>query len=177
MKKLLLTASLLLLTHGAVAQSAFQASVTPDIAIVPRDETVRGLALSIWGENQVNGVHLGFVNGHVGQSSGFSWSYIGSYAESYTGVIWGGFFAYTTGDVIGWQSGAVNISQGTLKGFQSGLVNWSEDVTGLQLGFVNYTNHLNGVQIGLANVVKSNEWFTDLPDDLAKGFPIVNWSF
>lgn len=177
MKKLLLIASLLFLTHLAVADRPFQAALTPDIAIVPRGETVRGLSLNIWNENQVNGLSLGFVNGHVGESSGFSWSFIGTYAESYTGVIWGGIFAYTTGDVVGWQSGMVNISQGSLTGLQSGLVNWGQDVKGVQFGLVNYTEYLHGVQIGLANVVTSNEWFTDLPGDLAKGFPVVNWSF
>lgn len=177
MKKILLTASLLLATHLACAQSGFQASLTPDIAIVPKGDTVRGVALNIWGENQVNGLNLGLVNGMVGQSSGFSWSYIAAYAEDYRGVLWGGFFARSTGDVVGWQSAFVNISNGSLVGFQSGAVNIGSQVKGLQLGLVNYTQDLHGVQIGVLNIVRSNPWFTEFPNKLATGFPIVNWSF
>ncbi len=177
MKKLLITVSFLLVTHMAMADRPFQAALTPDIAIVPRGESVRGVALNIWGENEVSGLSFGFVNGHVGDSFGLSWSYIGTYAENYTGVIWGGFFAHTTGDVVGWQSGMVNISRGTMTGLQSGLVNWGNDVKGVQFGLVNYTNSLQGVQIGLANIVRDNAWFTELPRELAQGFPFVNWSF
>lgn len=177
MKKILLSISLLLITHVACAERPFQLSLTPDIAIVPKGETVRGLALNVWGENQVNGVNLGLVNGMVGDSSGFSWSYLGSYVESYRGVIWGGFFTRSTGDVVGWQSAAVNISSGTLVGLQSGLVNVGTDVTGVQLGLVNYTRDMRGVQIGAVNIITSNPWFRDFPSSLATGFPIVNWSF
>jgi hypothetical protein len=48
---------------------------------------------------------------------------------------------------------------------------------GLQVGAFNYTEHLNGVQIGIVNVARNNDWFTDFPDRLATGFPILNWSF
>jgi len=47
----------------------------------------------------------------------------------------------------------------------------------LQLGFINYAENLHGVQIGLANIVRSNPWFSELPQNLATGFPFVNWSF
>lgn len=176
-KKLTLTATLLLIAHVGLADRPFQLALTPDIAIVPRGETVRGIALNIWGENEVRGLSLGFVNGHVGNSAGFSYSLIGTYAEDYRGVIWGGFFTYTTGEVAGWQSALVNISRGEFTGLQTGFVNWGEDVKGLQLGLVNYANRLHGVQIGLANIVATNPWFTNFPRDLATGFPIVNWSF
>jgi len=177
MKRLITLLSILALGHSLHAEAGFQASLTPDFAVVDRGEVVRGVALNIWGENQVNGFDLGFVNGLKGESSGFAWSFLGTYGENYKGVIWGGIFARTTGDVYGWQSAAININCGTLKGLQSGLVNVAKDVTGVQLGFVNYTENLKGVQVGLANIVKSNEWFTDFPTDLAKGFPVVNWSF
>ncbi|MFP4674592.1 MAG: LA_2272 family surface repeat-containing protein [Opitutales bacterium] len=170
-------ASALVIAHVSHAEAGFQASLTPEVAIVERGDTVEGLALNIWGENEVRGVDLGFVNGQVGDSSGFTLSLLGGYAENYRGVLWGGFFTVSRGDVIGWQAATVNINQGSLKGLQSGLVNLGVDVTGVQLGFVNYTRDLHGVQVGLANVVESNEWFKDLPNDLAKGFPIVNWSF
>lgn len=177
MKKILLVGSLLLVTHLACAERSFQLALTPDIALAPRGETIRGAALNIWGENEVNGLSLGLVNGLVGDSSGLSWSFLGTYAEDYRGVIWGGFFTRSTGDVKGWQAGMINISSGSFVGLQSGFVNVGTDVTGLQWGFVNYTEDLYGVQLGLINIVRSNPWFTDFPEKLATGFPIVNWSF
>ncbi len=48
---------------------------------------------------------------------------------------------------------------------------------GLQVGLVNYAEELHGVQIGLANIAINNPWFSEFPDKLATGFPIVNWSF
>jgi hypothetical protein len=177
MKKILAVCSLVVISHFASAERAFQLSLTPDIAIVPRGETVKGLSLNIWGENEVQGVNLGLINGMVGESKGFSYSLLGTYAESYRGVLWGGFFAHTSGDVVGWQSAMVNISSGTIVGLQSGLLNFAKDAKGVQLGLVNYTENLHGVQIGLANIVTSNPWFSDFPQKLATGFPFVNWSF
>jgi len=177
MKKILTLIAVITVANSAYAASGFQAALTPDIAIVDRGATVKGVALNIWGENQVNGLDLGFVNGLNGQSTGLSWSFLGSYAEDYKGVLLGGFFVRSTGEVTGWQDGAINISTGNIHGLQSGLVNIAKDVKGVQLGFLNYTEQLQGVQIGLLNVVTQNEWFTELPEDLAKGFPFVNWSF
>jgi hypothetical protein len=138
---------------------------------------VRGVALNVWGENQVNGASFGLVNGLTGESTGFSWSFLGTYAESHRGVIWGGFVAHSTGEVFGWQSGMLNISRGSLVGLQSGFVNVANDVRGVQFGVVNYTRDLHGVQIGLANIVTTNPWFTGFPQQLAPVFPFVNWSF
>ncbi|HLS28153.1 MAG TPA: hypothetical protein VK041_05845 [Opitutales bacterium] len=177
MKKTVLIISLLLGVHVAAAQSSFQASLVPDVAIVPRGENVRGVALNIWGENQVNGLSLGFVNGLVGESSGLSLSFLGTYAEDYTGVIWGNFVAYSSGDVVGWQAGLVNVNTGSFVGLQSGFINVGNQTKGLQLGFVNYTENLQGVQLGLINVALNNPWFSDFPQKLATGFPFVNWSF
>jgi hypothetical protein len=177
MKKLLVFSSLFLAVHVASADRPFQLALFPDVAIVPRGDTVRGVALNIWGENQVNGLSLGLVNGLVGESSGFSWSYLATYAESYHGVIWGGLFVRSTGEVVGWQSGLVNISNGSLVGLQSGLVNVGADVRGVQLGLVNYTRGMYGVQVGLVNIVTTNPWFTEFPNKLTPVFPIVNWSF
>lgn len=177
MKKLLPLLGILALGNGLQADSGFQASLTPDIALVDSSEIISGVALNIWGENEVHGVDLGFVNGLSGESYGFSWSFLGTYAENYKGVLWGGLFVKTSGDMVGWQAGALNINQGTLKGLQSGWVNIAKDVTGVQLGLVNYTQNLNGIQIGFANIVTNNEWFSELPGELAVAFPIVNWSF
>jgi len=177
MKKLFSLTVLVLLGQALSAQSFFQASLTPDIAVVEKGAQVEGVALNIWGENQVNGLDLGFVNGLTGSSSGLNIAFLGSYAENYKGVLWGGFFTRSTGTFVGWQAATVNINDLSFKGLQSGLVNIANRAEGVQLGFVNYAKDLYGVQIGAINVVESNEWFTNLPTDLAKGFPFVNWSF
>ena len=51
---------------------AFQASLTPDIAVQDKDTRIEGIALSIWGENEQKAFALGFVNGSTGDSSGLS---------------------------------------------------------------------------------------------------------
>ena len=156
-------------------ESPIQLSLAPDIALYPRTTTVRGLSLNIWGENPQFGVALGLVNGSTGESGGFSWGIV-NYDESYTGVQWG-VVNMSTENFTGWQDGCVNISQGRFTGFESGVVNVSEDTSGFQLGVVNYAERLNGVQLGLANFAMNNPWFTEFPDKLATGFPILNWSF
>ena len=174
-----------LVAVAAAVQAAdipfFQASLTPDAAIQPKTTKINGLCLSIWGENPQTGLALGFVNGSTGDSKGFTWS-LYNYADSYTGVSWG-LANYSKTNFVGWQGGIffcpclVNVAKGNFLGFQEAVVNYAEDFQGLQLGVVNYATHLNGVQIGLANIAKNNSWFDDFPNQLAKGFPIVNWSF
>jgi hypothetical protein len=156
-------------------ETAFQLSLTPDIALYPRTATVRGVALNIWGENPQHGFTLGFVNGSTGDSAGFSWGLV-NYDQSYHGVQWG-LINVSHEEFIGWQRGLINVDQGTFVGYQDGLVNVTEDARGFQLGIVNYAQNLDGLQIGLINVAMNNPWFTEFPDKLATGFPIVNWSF
>lgn len=163
MKKLIIISAMIAGIANVKAQEApFQASLTPDIAVHPRTTSIRGLSLNLWGENPQHGVAFGFVNGSTGQSSGFSWAFIANYDDSYTGVQWG-LVNLSKENFVGWQSGFVNAAQGNFKG--------------LQLGFVNYTQNLHGVQVGFVNVAENNPWFKEFPDKLAKGFPIVNWSF
>lgn len=177
MKKLIIITALAISAAGLKADEArfFQASLTPDIAIYPRTTEINGLALDIWSENPQHSLNLGFVNGSTGDSSGLSWGLV-NYDESYTGVQWG-LVNYSQENFLGWQDGWVNFSQGTFTGFQSGYVNVSEEFHGLQLGLVNYSEKLNGVQIGFVNIAMNNPWFTEFPNKLATGFPIVNWSF
>ena len=154
----------------------FQASLTPDVAIYPKTTQINGIALDIWGENPQHSLNLGFVNGSTGDSCGFTWGLV-NYSESYTGVAWAWVNVNKT-SFIGWQSGIVNVAQEKFIGFQScWLLNYAKEMHGLQLGLVNYSEELHGVQIGLANIAINNPWFSDFPDKLATGFPIVNWSF
>lgn len=175
--KLILLLGLFAIGNSLSAEYGFQVAVTPNIALAKRGEPVNGVALNIWGENQVKGLDLGLVNGLNGKSSGFSWSLIGTYGDDYSGVLWGGFYVKTTGVVVGWQDGLLNINTGNLTGFQSGLVNIGNEVKGLQLGLINYTKRLEGLQIGLVNVAQNNAWFYNLPSELTPIFPFVNWSF
>jgi hypothetical protein len=160
-------------TTGLLAdESAFQASLTPDIAIHPRTTQINGLALNIWGENPQSSLNLGFVNGSTGDSQGLSWGLL-NYADSYTGVEWA-WINVSREKFYGWQDAFINISQGTFTGLQSGWINVAQEFEGLQLGLA---ETLDGVQIGFVNVALNNPWFTGLPDKLATGFPVVNWSF
>jgi hypothetical protein len=176
MKKALIITALFAGTAALQAEdTVIQLSLTPDIALYPKTTTVKGVALNIWGQNPQYGLTLGLVNGSTDDSAGFSWGLV-NYTDNYHGVQWG-IVNISRESFIGWQRGCVNISQGTFVGYESGLVNVSENMTGFQLGVVNYAQELKGLQIGLVNVAINNPWFTEFPDKLAKGFPIVNWSF
>jgi hypothetical protein len=185
MKKLLLGFAGLLVAGGVLAQTKpFNASITPDYSVYGSNARIEGLTLSIWGENPQTSLAIGFVNGTTGNSAGLSLGLL-NYAENYKGLQWG-LVNYTTGDVTGWQGGfglgvaisAVNYTGGSLKGLQTGVVNYAGNLTGLQLGLVNYAETAKtGVQIGLVNLIPSNAWFKELPNELAPGMIFVNWQF
>ena len=163
MKKLFIISAFIIgVTSLSAQESAFQLSLTPDIAIQPRTTDIEGFSLGIWSENPQHSLSIGFVNGSTGDSSGFSLAFICNYDDSYTGVQWA-IVNYSKQNFLGWQSGFVDYSEGGFKG--------------LQFGLINYAEHLNGLQIGLVNVAMNNPWFDEFPDKLAKGFPVVNWSF
>lgn len=178
MKKILVFLGVALAVNGAMAGSKpLQLSITPDISLFGRNETIEGLTIGIWSENPQTALALGVVNGSTGQSAGISWAFLLNYADNYTGIQWAPV-NYTKGDFLGWQSGFVNYAGGTMKGLQTGAVNYSGRLTGLQLGFINYAASAEtGVQIGLLNFIPQNQWFSGLPDELAPGMVFVNWRF
>jgi hypothetical protein len=177
MKKLLLLTSFVAgLAVAHADEAAFQASLTPDLAVHPSSTIINGLALDLWGENPQHSLDLGFVNGSTGASSGLSWAFFVNYADSYTGVQWS-MVNFTTEESLGWQGGVVNCSLGSYTGLQTGFVNYSKQFTGLQFGAINYAEQLKGLQIGFLNIAMNNSWFEEFPSKLATGFPIVNWSF
>jgi len=168
MKKLVIVALGCAMVSGAFAKEAFQASLTPDIAMHDRTTEINGVSIGVWNENPSPEFQwqLGLANGATGDSVGVQWGVFlptfFNYAENYTGV----------------QLGLVNYASGNFKGLQWGLVNCCNKLTGLQLGTVNHAKTAqNGLQIGLVNIIEDNEWFKDFPNDLAKGMVIVNWSF
>jgi hypothetical protein len=179
MKKLLTCLAIVLVSAGAFAQTKpINLSLTPEIALYDRGETIEGLTLSIWGENQQTSLALGIANGSTGDSAGLSWGWLLNYADNYKGVQWA-LINYTTGDFLGWQDGLVNYCGGAMKGLQMGGVNYAGHLTGLQFGLVNYTETADaGVQIGIVNIIRENSsWFGELPDALAPGMILVNWRF
>lgn len=156
------------------AEPFFQASLTPDIAIHSRDTTIKGITLSVWGENPQGSFALGFVNGSTAESGGFSLGLF-NYSDTYTGVQWA-FVNYSKERFVGWQDGFLNVAN-EFTGVQSGCVNVADKMSGLQWGFVNYTRELEGVQLGLANIVTTSPWFKEFPSKLTPAFVFVNWSF
>ena len=149
-------------TCSVLAEEKFlQLSLTPGIALQPRDAVIAGISLNIWGENEQRALTIGFVNGSTGESAGLSWGIV-NYAERYTGLELG-FVNYVSEEFTGVQLGGVNVA--------------ASHATGLQLGFVNYAASLQGVQLGFINVIEDNTWFENFPDKLAVVFPFVNWSF
>jgi hypothetical protein len=175
MKLRLIPAALVVSAATIHADTPIQLSLTPDIALYPKDTEVKGVSLNIWGENPQTSLHLGLVNGSSGDSAGLSWGIV-NYDDSFTGAQLG-WVNFSAEHFVGLQDGYVNISKGTFTGLQYGLVNVSEQVTGLQLGVFNYAEELDGVQIGVVNIARNNPWFNEFPDKLATGFPLLNWSF
>jgi ABC-type transport system substrate-binding protein len=184
MKKLLTVFLVALIAGAALATEPINISLVPDAALYDRDVEIRGLTLSIWGENPQTSFALGFVNGSTGQSVGLSIGLL-NYSDSYKGFQWG-VVNYAKQDFTGWQGGfvlgimgsIVNYTDGTMTGFQSGVVNYAGNLRGFQLGFVNYAKTVdNGLQIGFVNLMPENEWFEGLPEELAPGMIIVNWHF
>ena len=59
MKKLLVSLIAVLVSAGAMAGTRpFNLSLTPDIAVYSRSETIEGLTLSVWGENRQTSLAL-----------------------------------------------------------------------------------------------------------------------
>ena len=153
------------LAAGAIAEEAFQLSLTPEIALQEKGTVIEGVSVGLWNENPGTQWQIGIVNGSTGDSSGLQWGAflptILNYAENFTGA----------------QLGLVNYASGNFKGLQWGAVNYAGQLKGLQLGFLNYAETADtGVQIGFLNIIKQNEkWFSGLPEEVAPGMIFVNW--
>jgi hypothetical protein len=165
-----------LVSTGAMAATEpYNLSLTPDVAVFPRTDTIEGVTLSVWGENEQTSLALGFANGSVRNSAGLDWGLL-NYADNYKGLQWSAI-NYNKGDFLGWQAGILEYTWGTMMGLQTGVVNFAGKLTGLELGLVNYTEDVDsGLQIGIVNIVKNNKsWFDDLPNSLAPVMFLVNW--
>ena len=86
MKKLLIVSAFVVGAIGVRAdESAFQLSLTPDIAIHPRTTEISAFSLNVWGENPQHGVALGFVNYSKESFKGLQWGFV-NYTEKLDGV-------------------------------------------------------------------------------------------
>ncbi|MDT8369795.1 MAG: hypothetical protein RQ745_11345 [Longimicrobiales bacterium] len=152
----------------AAAQKPIQlALVAPDLQLVDQEEAVRGLRLSLYGNNvRMTGFDLGLVAQTTEMFKGFQY----------------GLVTLNEGNAKGVSIAAVNVTQGFMQGLQIALVNsgaraeglqlggfnHSRNYEGLQLGLVNYAAQMEGVQLGLINIIKEGGVFPVLP--------LVNWS-
>lgn len=182
MKKLIACLTIVLLSAGAMAGTkAFNLSLTPNIAVYDRNETIEGLTLSVWGENPQTSLAVGLVNGTAGDSTGLCLGFL-NYADNYKGAQFG-LVNYTKQDSTGWGGcfffSFMNYTGGAMKGLYGGVVNYSGSLTGLDLGLVNYVEDGDsGIQVGLVNIIHNNKsWFGDLPNSLAPWMIFVNWRF
>jgi hypothetical protein len=124
----------------------FQASLTPEIAVHKRTEFIKGITLSVWGENPQTSAAFGFINGFAGDSTGASFGLLNYSIGGYTGAQ----FSYF--------NSAMN-----MHGAQFGLVNHAKDAD-------------YGFQFGFINIIESNkQWFKDFPYSLAPVMIFVNW--
>lgn len=153
---LVLIGGLFAVPSQAEGEKPIQLSLFSPIQIVPEDQAVAGIRLSLlYGKNKyVSGLDWGLVNHTTsGMSKGVQFGLVG----------------YTEDSFVGWQNNVVNYTKKSFEGFQWGLVNYAGHANGFQLGFVNYAMTMHGLQIGLVNIIKQGGQFPV--------FPIVNWSF
>ncbi len=152
---------------AAQSEHPFQLALFPPVQIVPEDESVRGVRLSLYGRNvSVTGFDWGVANHTTGDFLGLQLGVVGLAEGGFTGV----------------QGNTVNIVEGAFEGLQAGLfssadqgrglqlsgVNHARNFRGLQIALVNYAETLNGVQIGIVNIIRQG--------GVLPVMPIVNWS-
>lgn len=154
------------------AQSPFQLSLFNPAQLVPAEESVSGVRLSIlYTRNAgVEFIDLGFGFNHTTRNgTGLQWALVAKVDGAFTG--WqDGLVAITRGRFTGLQMGAFT-SAPEGRGVQLGWVNTARGWNGLQLGLVNITDHMTGggLQVGLVNVIKRG--------GVAPVLPIVNFTF
>ncbi len=126
-----------------------QLALVPTIQLVPQDESIRGLRLNIYGDNQsVSGVDIGLMHE----------------TKSRFGGVGFGLLNIVHGEARGLQfSGIYSGADDRMSGLQVGIVNHSGNIHGLQIGLANFADDMTGIQIGLWNEIKSKENWTVVP--------------
>jgi len=152
---------------AAQSEHPFQLALFPPVQIVPEDESVRGVRLSLYGRNaSVTGFDWGVVNHTTGDFLGLQIGVVGLSEGALTGVQVN-FVNMVQGDFEGFQHGVFS-SADRGRGLQLSGVNHARNFRGLQIAFVNYAETLNGVQIGIVNIIRRG--------GVLPVMPIVNWS-
>jgi len=126
-----------------------QFALVPTIQLVPEDQSVRGLRLNIYGDNQsVSGVDIGLLHETKVKFSGVGF----------------GLLNIVHGEARGLQfSGIYSGADDRMSGLQVGIVNRSANIHGLQIGLANFADDMTGIQIGLWNEIKSKEQWQVVP--------------
>jgi hypothetical protein len=167
---LILFLSLAISAQEVLAQDEhpIQLSLLAPVQLVPEDEGIRGVRLSLfYGKNtSVTGLDIGAVNHTTRDFLGVQFGFVGVAEGSFTGA------------QLNW----VNVIDGSFEGFQSGIVSSADDgrglqfsgvnharnFRGLQLALVNYAETLDGLQVGLVNIIRRGGMFPVML--------FVNWS-
>jgi hypothetical protein len=144
---------------AAADDKPFSAGVFDPVQIVPNDQGIAGVRLSLF-------------YGYNKSLKGFDFAFLGvNRLESDMKGVQLGLVNWTEGgEQVGAQLGLVSLTGGYFKGAQLGWAfNYAKEVTGLQLGVVNYAERLNkGLQLGLVNIAKNG---------FLPVFVIVNFNF
>jgi len=169
---LLVVALGLAVPGAALADGPVSLGVVPPAQIVPPDQSVTALRVSlIYGRNaDLTGLDFSLVGRNTGDVRGVAFAGASLVEGDFTGWQNGWLASVTRGNMQGLQWAAYNRSGVGSSGLQLGLVNVSEGFSGLQVGLVNITEVMrSGLQIGIVNIIRSK------PN--LKVLPLVNWSF
>lgn len=149
---------LLALPQIAKAEEAkpFQLAVFNPVQMVPEEESIKGLRLSLFYtvNKDVTGLSLVWlgVNRATGDASGVELG-LGNWVE---GAMYGAQFGivnHAGKRGVGLQYGMANIVEGDFTGVQWGLVNWTEGfMHGIQCGLLNVSKGASaGIDLGIVN--------------------------
>lgn len=158
------------------ASHFFNLALVPKAQIYPNTDSVTGITLSFWGENEQTSLALGIINGTRGNSAGLA---IGgmNYGDNYAGVMLGGV-NWTKKNASGGQGGVINYAEEGMSGVQVGAVNYAGKLNGIQIGAVNYAEQVSGIQIGIVNIINQTKtWFDGFPTTVAPMMILANWRF
>ena len=152
---LLLICTAFLTTAQAAAQgNPVQLALFPPVQLVPENESVAGLRLSL-------------IYGRNANMTGFDWGLVTKTDGQFTGAQWG-FVGIVDRNFVGWQANMVSFTNRNVTGVQSAaFYNYADHVNGLQISLVNSAGSMKGIQIGIINIIKSGGFMPI--------FPIVNW--
>jgi hypothetical protein len=162
----------LLVPAAAQADGPISLGVVPPVQMVPEDQSVTALRISLlYGRHaDLTGLDLSLIGRNTGDVRGVAFAGASLVDGDFTGWQNGWLAAVTRGNLQGLQWAVYNRSGSGSSGLQIGLVNVADGFSGLQLGLVNISQTMrSGLQVGLVNIIQSKPRL--------KVLPLVNWSF